>query len=204
VLKKVPQQERSRAMVETILAAATRVLNGRPLQAVNTNLVAEVAGVSIGSLYQYFDSKQAIVGSLMDRHRHDCIVLANTVLTEGGDSRVIDRCRTVLRELLALHERERMLHLNFAQAGPVSTGLATAEHAEHARRLATLLAAEFPHLSDAGSLLHAQALMRIVNTLVHDAITLPAQGRDRLVVEQFEAFVSGYDGALKGRVASRA
>jgi AcrR family transcriptional regulator len=202
VLKKVPQQERSRAMVETILAGATRVLNERPLSTVSTNLVAEVAGVSIGSLYQYFDSKQAIVESLMERHRHDCIVLAKAALVDGGGSRVIDRCRTVLRELLALHERERTLHLSFAQAGTAGAGLATAEHAEHARLLATLLAEEFPHLSDAGGLLHAQALMRIVNTLVHDAITLPEHDRDRVVVEHFNAFASGYNRALKGRVAT--
>jgi AcrR family transcriptional regulator len=199
MLKKVPQQERSRAMVETILAAATRVLNERPLAAVNTNLVAEVAGVSIGSLYQYFPSKQAIVESLVERHRRDCIVLANAVLVADGDNRVIDRCRTVLRELLALHERERALHLNFAHTSNASAGLATAEHAEHARLLAALLAGEFPRLSDEESLLHAQVLMRTVNTLVHGAIGLPEQGRDRLVVGHFNAFVSGYSRALEAR-----
>jgi AcrR family transcriptional regulator len=198
MLKKLPQQERSRAMVEDILAAATRVLNERPLAAVSTNLVAEVAGVSIGSLYQYFDSKQAIVNSLLERHVHDCVTLANAVVTEGGGNRAIDCYRTVLRELLALHERERTLHLSFEQVGTARAGFAnTAEHAAHARLFASRLAEEFPHLSDAESLLHAQVLMRIVNGLVHGAITLPVRGRDRLVVEHFKALASGYNRALE-------
>jgi AcrR family transcriptional regulator len=202
MLKKVPQQERSRAMVEDILAAATRVLNERPLHAVSTNLVAEVAGTSIGSLYQYFDSKQAIVESLLERHVHACIVLANTALGDGSGSRAVDRYRTVLRELLALHERERSLHVSFAQAGFTGAGLATAEHATHARLLASRLAEEFPQLSDAGSGLHARVLMRVVNTLVHGAIELPGPGRDRLVVEYFNAFASGYSRALEAPTAA--
>jgi AcrR family transcriptional regulator len=52
MLKRVPQQGRSRVMVDTILAAATRVLNARPLGEMSTNEVSEVAGISIGSLYQ--------------------------------------------------------------------------------------------------------------------------------------------------------
>jgi AcrR family transcriptional regulator len=202
MLKKMPQQERSRAMVEDILAAATRVLNERPLNTVSTNLVAEVAGVSIGSLYQYFGSKQAIVASLLERHVHDCIALATTALGDGSGSRAVDRYRTVLRELLALHERERPLHVSFAQAGFTGAGLATAAHATHARLLASRLAEEFPQLSDAGSRLHAQVLMRTVNTLVHGAIELPGPGRDRLVVEYFNAFASGYSRALEAPTAT--
>jgi len=201
MLKKVPQQERSRAMVEMILAAATRVLNERPLTAVNTNLVADVAGVSIGSLYQYFDSKQAIVKSLLERHVRDCVTQANMVLMEGSGNRAIDRYRTVLRELLAMHERERTLHLSLEQVGTPSTSLATEEHDAHARLLASRLAEEFPHLSDAETPLHAQVLMRVVNTLIHGAIRLPMRDRDRMVVEHFNAFALSYNRALEARTA---
>ncbi len=199
MLKKTPQQERSRAMVETILAAATRVLNERPLNQVSTNLLADVAGVSIGSLYQYFDSKQAIVKSLLERHVYDCVVQANMLLAEGAGDRTIDRYRTVLRELLAMHERQRILHLGFEQVSGPSVGLATAEHGAHAQLLASRLAEEFPHLSGAASLLHARVLMRVVNMLVHGAIKLPVRERDRIVVEHFNAFASGYDRALEAR-----
>ena len=51
MLKREPQQGRSRGMVENILTAATRVLNSHPLREVTTNQIADVAGISIGSLY---------------------------------------------------------------------------------------------------------------------------------------------------------
>ena len=197
MFKKVPQQERSRAMVEDILAAATRVLSERPLNTVSTNLLAEVAGVSVGSLYQYFDSKQAIVETLLEQHRHDCMVLANAALVDGSGKRMIDRSRTVLRELLALHERQRTLHVSFTQVQNACSSLATPEHAEHARFFASLLAEEFPNLSDATSLMHTQALMRIINTLLHGALELPVHHLDHLVVEHFDAFASAYIRALE-------
>ena len=60
-LRKLPQQERSRAMVSVIVEAAAQVLERHGEQGFNTNLIAERAGISIGSLYQYFPNKHAIV-----------------------------------------------------------------------------------------------------------------------------------------------
>ena len=55
-----PKQERSRRLVEAILEAAIRVLARDGAAAFTTIRVAERAGVSVGSLYQYFPDKQAI------------------------------------------------------------------------------------------------------------------------------------------------
>jgi AcrR family transcriptional regulator len=66
--RKSPRQARSADTVETILAAAARVLERESLAGFNTNRVAEVAGVSVGSLYQYFPNKSALVAALIDRH----------------------------------------------------------------------------------------------------------------------------------------
>jgi AcrR family transcriptional regulator len=65
--RKAPSQERSRATVDAVLAAAAHILEKRGLGALNTNAVAERAGVSIGSLYQYFSSKDAILVALIER-----------------------------------------------------------------------------------------------------------------------------------------
>ena len=67
-LRKVPRQARSSAMVDTILEAAARVLAEEGLGRATTNRIAEVAGVSIGSLYQYFPNKLAIVRALQIAH----------------------------------------------------------------------------------------------------------------------------------------
>ncbi len=65
--RKAPRQQRSQATVAVILQAATRVLTRLSLAGFNTNRVAEVAGVSVGSLYQYFPNKAALVTALIDR-----------------------------------------------------------------------------------------------------------------------------------------
>jgi len=65
--RKKPVQSRSRATVGAVLEAAARVLEERGLAGFNTNAVAVRAGVSIGSLYQYFPSKDAILVALMEQ-----------------------------------------------------------------------------------------------------------------------------------------
>lgn len=67
-LRKLPQQERSRTTVSLIVEAALQVLEQSGERGFNTNAIARRAGVSIGSLYQYFPNKQAIVLAIS---RHD-------------------------------------------------------------------------------------------------------------------------------------
>ena len=65
--RKTPRQSRSRDTVETILRAAARVLARDSLEGFNTNRVAEVAGVSVGSVYQYFPNKDSLMAALIER-----------------------------------------------------------------------------------------------------------------------------------------
>ena len=66
--RRQPKQQRSHQIVEAVLEATQRVLRRQGAEAITTNRVAEAAGVSIGSLYQYFADKQAIFMALHDRH----------------------------------------------------------------------------------------------------------------------------------------
>lgn len=63
--RKRPRQARSVATFEAILEAAARILESLGFAGFNTNAVAELAGVSIGSLYQYFPSKDALIVELI-------------------------------------------------------------------------------------------------------------------------------------------
>lgn len=65
--RKIPRQLRSEATREIILEAAARVLSKKSLEGFNTNCVAETAGVSIGTLYQYFPNKEALIAVLIER-----------------------------------------------------------------------------------------------------------------------------------------
>lgn len=67
--RKRPRQVRSVATFEAILEAAARILESLGFAGFNTNAVAELAGVSIGSLYQYFPSKDALIVELIRRER---------------------------------------------------------------------------------------------------------------------------------------
>jgi len=67
--RKRPRQARSVATFEAISEAAARILESLGFAGFNTNAVAELAGVSIGSLYQYFPSKDALIVELIRRER---------------------------------------------------------------------------------------------------------------------------------------
>ena len=66
-LRKRPKQGRSKATVTAILDAAARILTESGYAAASTNRIAERAGVSIGSLYEYFPGKEAIFAELRRR-----------------------------------------------------------------------------------------------------------------------------------------
>ena len=65
--RKIPSQTRAAETVAAIIEAAAQVLETAGLEGFNTNAVAQRAGVSIGSLYQYFPSKDALTVALMRR-----------------------------------------------------------------------------------------------------------------------------------------
>jgi AcrR family transcriptional regulator len=66
--RKFASQERAKATVEAILAATARILVKEGYDHASTNKIAAAAGVSIGSLYQYFPSKEALVAALIEEH----------------------------------------------------------------------------------------------------------------------------------------
>ena len=75
--RKVPGQARSRETVSVILEASARILESDGPRDFNTNAIAVKAGVSVGSLYQYFPNKDAIVLALIGSYEE---VLQNAVL----------------------------------------------------------------------------------------------------------------------------
>jgi AcrR family transcriptional regulator len=66
-LRKSPRQARAQATVAAIVEAAARILVESGARALTTNRIAARAGVSVGSLYQYFPNKLAVVRALLER-----------------------------------------------------------------------------------------------------------------------------------------
>lgn len=69
--RKMPQQRRAQATVETLLQATARVLLAKGWAGTTTNHIALRAGVSVGTLYEYFPGKEALVAALVERHLNE-------------------------------------------------------------------------------------------------------------------------------------
>ena len=108
--RKLPTQARAQETVEAILAATKKVLVKDGYEAASTNRVAEVAGVSIGSLYQYFPSKAALVSALIERHLARMFEVLEITAQRGGTASVEEAARTVIRAVFAAHRVNPRLH----------------------------------------------------------------------------------------------
>jgi len=82
--RKQPRQARSQATVHAVLQAAVQVLEREGVEAATTTRIAEVAGVSIGTLYQYFSHRDAIFDALQDREFERALALMQSVLSDGN------------------------------------------------------------------------------------------------------------------------
>ncbi len=108
--RKAPTQARAQATVEAILAATKKVLVKDGYEAASTNRIAEVAGVSIGSLYQYFPSKASLLSELIERHMSKMFEVLATTAQEGEASSIEEGARTVIRAVFAAHRVNPKLH----------------------------------------------------------------------------------------------
>jgi AcrR family transcriptional regulator len=111
-----PKQRRSRQTVDAILEAVIRLLKRRGANAITTNRIAEIAGVSIGSVYQYFPDKRAIFVALHQRHVDSIDRMIQSKLVEHAASPLKDLVRAMVEGMVEAHETDPELYeLLFAQ-----------------------------------------------------------------------------------------
>src|SRR5690606_15486071 len=80
--RKAAIQQRSRATVDALVEATARILVREGFDKASTNRIAEVAGVSVGSLYQYFPGKEALVAAVIERHQQEIMQTVRGELAE--------------------------------------------------------------------------------------------------------------------------
>jgi AcrR family transcriptional regulator len=112
-----PRQPRSRTTVALILDAAIRVLDREGLDALTTSRVAEVAGFSVGTLYQYFAHRDAIIAALQDRELERASAMLDRVLSAAPPLRDHELARSIVDELLSLYRAAPALHRVLAASG---------------------------------------------------------------------------------------
>ena len=116
--RKSASQARSRATVEALVEATARILVREGFDQASTNRIAAVAGVSVGSLYQYFPGKEALVAAVIERHQQ---AIMRTVRKELADvlaeppARAI---RTLVAAAVNAHRVDPKLHRVLAEQIP--------------------------------------------------------------------------------------
>lgn len=108
--RNAPKQVRSRETVAAILEATVRILEQEGSDAATTTRVAEVAGVSVGTLYQYFENREAILDALQDREFERATEFMQEVLAREAASGERQIARAVIEGLLELYARSPGLH----------------------------------------------------------------------------------------------
>jgi AcrR family transcriptional regulator len=104
--RREPRQRRARQTVEAILDAVVRILKREGFDAITTNHIAEIAGVSIGSLYQYFPDKRAIFVALHGRHIEEIDRVIQSTLVEHASSSLEELLRALVEAMIGAHLRD--------------------------------------------------------------------------------------------------
>lgn len=182
-------------MVDAIVEAGARVLGLRGWAAFTTNEVAEVAGVSIGSLYQYFPNKLALVDAIRRRHLEAVLAAmrASSANAEAPERAVVG----FVEALIAAHSVEPAMHRALLDEMP-RRGRVDAEQlrfeAEYQAQYKALIARHRGVAVQAVDEVSAQVLSATVEGVIHDAArrgTLGLPGLRGELMRLIETYLSG-------------
>lgn len=116
--RKQASQDRSRATVDALIEATARILVREGFDQASTNRIAAVAGVSVGSLYQYFPSKEALVAAVIERHQQDIMRLVRGELAQAASQPIEQGVRTLVAMAVKAHRLDPKLHRVLAEQIP--------------------------------------------------------------------------------------
>jgi AcrR family transcriptional regulator len=116
--RKTASQERSRLTVNALVESTIRVLVKEGYDRASTNKIAAVAGVSIGSLYQYFPSKEALVAAVIDRHTSELSLTIRDALAQVAALPIETAARQLVVAAIEAHSIDPNLHRVLAEQVP--------------------------------------------------------------------------------------
>jgi AcrR family transcriptional regulator len=116
--RKQASQERSRATVDALVEATARILVKEGFDKASTNRIAQKAGVSVGSLYQYYPSKEALVAAVIDRHSQELMQIARDVLADMVSLPLEQAVRRLVAAAIDAHRVDPKLHRVLAEQIP--------------------------------------------------------------------------------------
>jgi AcrR family transcriptional regulator len=182
-------------MIEAILDAAARVLVREGFARATTNRVAEAAGISVGSLYQYFPSKEAIVVELLRRHRAAMVEVIGAHLARLEEEPTPRHVRALVQAVLDAHGINPKLHRVLIEE--VLHREARAEVSGFVPSVEAMLRAALEKNRDKLRVKHIDVasflLVRFVLAIAHAAVVEePARGRDPRIVDELTDILGRY------------
>jgi AcrR family transcriptional regulator len=178
--RKTPRQERSRRTVERILDASARIFHEQGYSAATTNDIADEADVSVGSLYQYFPNKDALLVALTSRHIEDTTAgLADLLSGLDAETDVDLILRAVVDFLVEQHNLDDLHMLVMHQAPRTQAINLELERARSqlVEMTAHLLASRIENQQRRR--LIARMVVATVDASVHDVILRQPKGNER-------------------------
>ena len=170
--RKAPEQDRSRATVEAIVGAAAHILIKHGYDAFTTNRVAEKAGVSIGSLYQYFPNKDSLLSELMRRHLVDIERSVEAMADRALSAPLAEVIRAGIQQNVESHlidpELHRVLSEEVPRLGAQDWKVAFGARME--KRVRAMLEARRSEIVVADIDLSVYIITRTVEAVVHNAV----------------------------------
>jgi AcrR family transcriptional regulator len=195
--RKRPRQQRSRETVDTILEATARVLVKLGFDQLTTNAVATAAGVSIGSLYQYFPNKEALVAALIEQHVEQMNAAVLAELARVATLPIAEAARCVIELTIRAHAIDPELHQVLTEQVPRVGKLAKLRELDEIchRMVAGLLAARKNELAIRDPDIAAFLLVSTIESIVHRAALLyPHRLRDPRLIDEATLLVTRYLG----------
>jgi len=176
--RKAPRQSRSQATVTAILDATARILVERGFAAMSTNAVAERAGVSVGSLYQYFPNKEALIAALHARHGEQMMDVIRRALTKAMDATLDDALAGLIEATVDAHRVDADLHRMLEQRlGSTEQQMLRGEYLDLMQdRIVALLARHRDEIGVTDLKLATYMLMNAAHGLVHAVIEQRPRG----------------------------
>jgi AcrR family transcriptional regulator len=116
--RKRPAQERSRATVDALVGATARILVREGFDKASTNRIADIAGVSVGSLYQYFPGKEALVVAVIERHNQELMQVVRDALARVATLPMEQAVRQLVAAAIDAHRVDPKLHRVLAEQLP--------------------------------------------------------------------------------------
>ncbi len=202
--RKAPRQERARDTVDVLLAATARTLLRVGYDRASTNRIALEAGVSIGSLYQYYPNKEALVAALIDRHTDEMAVLCQGALGRAASLPLAEAAAETVQAMVAAHSVNPRLHKLLQEQVPRVGKLKRIDqlHEEATAMVRLLLESRRTEVVPPDLELAAFFVVETVDSLIHAALgKRHGQWDENRLIEEITRVVLSY---LTGKAAAAA